>query len=46
METPKPLFLNLFALLFSSMPQVNAWLQTLVLILSIIISIMQLRKMK
>lgn len=43
-ETQKPLIVNLFALIFSSMPEINSFLQTIVLILSIAVSIAHLVK--
>lgn len=45
-ETQKPLLINIFALLFSSMPEINSFLQTIVLILSIAVSIAHLLKKK
>jgi uncharacterized membrane protein len=39
-----PLIINVFALIFSSMPEINGLLQTLVLILSIAVSIVHLYK--
>jgi len=42
----KPLFFNVFALIFSSMPEINSFLQTIVLLLSIIVSLHHLFKDK
>lgn len=39
-----PLIINVFALIFSSMPEINGFLQTIVLILSIAVSVVHLYK--
>lgn len=44
MEHQNPLIINLFALIFSFMPEINAFLQTIVLILSIAVSVAHLIK--
>lgn len=41
----QPLFVNIFALIFSSIPMINEYLQTLVLLMSIVISAWTIFKM-
>ena len=45
MESPKTLLMNVSALIFSSIPEINEILQMLVLLLSVAISIWQLKRM-